>query len=180
MSRKQIFSSLEEFSQARLPDRSILQTDDERFIYEALKDAWKSFDEGEVPVGAICVQNNKIIARGRNQVELLQDATAHAELLAVGAASEALGGWRLNGITLYSTLEPCAMCAGALLLARVDRIVWGAPDFRHGANGSWVDLFAQKHPIHSITITSGILQEWCGRPMKEFFKLRRDEQKNRS
>ena len=110
---------------------------------EALKEAKKAFEKDEVPVGAVLVHKNRIIARGHNQVELLQDATAHAEMICLSAGAEALGNWRLAETTLYCTLEPCCMCAGALLSARVTRLVWGAPDLRVGANGSWIDLFEQ-------------------------------------
>jgi len=121
----------------------------------------------------VVVHGSEIIGRGHNQVEMLQDATAHAEILAIGAASQALCGWRLEECVLYSTLEPCCMCAGALFLSRVSRIVWGAPDLRHGANGSFVDLFSKEHPIHVVDVTSHVLQEWCARPMQRFFQKRR-------
>lgn len=148
-------------------------SDDERFMLEALKQAWKAFQEGEVPVGAVLVQEGKVISKGYNQVEMLRDATAHAEMLCMTAGEAALDNWRLMGTTLYSTLEPCVMCAGALLLARVPRLVWGAPDTRHGANGSWVDLFAHKHPMHTVAITSGIYSEPAAFLMREFFQKRR-------
>lgn len=141
---------------------------------EALKEAKRAYAIGEVPVGAVLVSDGRILARGHNQVELLQDATAHAEMLALGAGAAAIGNWRLLETTLYCTLEPCAMCAGALLLSRVKRVVWGAPDLRHGANGSWIDLFAHKHPMHAIEIVSGVLAAECAALMKEFFHARRD------
>ena len=158
-----------------------LMTDDERFMREALKEAKKAYAADEVPIGAVMVFEGQIIARGNNQVEMLRDATAHAEMLCVTAAENSIGNWRLSGCTLYSTLEPCAMCAGAILLTRVDRLVWGAPDIRHGANGSWVNLFEKPHPTHALTIVSGVLREWCERPLKLFFQKRRkekEEQKN--
>jgi tRNA(adenine34) deaminase len=159
-----------------LPSRCMLTTDDERHMVEALKEAWKAFDQGDVPVGAVVVHEGQIIGRGHNQVELLQDATAHAEMLAIGAAAQALGGWRLEGCTLYSTLEPCCMCAGASLLSRLSRIVWGAPDIRFGANGSYVDLFSIPHPTHQLTIIPSVLCEWCARPLQVFFQKRRAEE----
>lgn len=140
---------------------------------EALKEAAKAFEAKEVPVGAVLVHEEKIIARGHNQVEMLKDATAHAEMLTLTAGTAAMGNWRLKGTTLYCTLEPCAMCAGAMLLSRIDRLVWGAPDLRHGANGSWTDLFAQKHPTHTLEITSGILEAECADLMRRFFEQRR-------
>ena len=142
-------------------------------MLEALKEAYKAFEKDEVPIGAVVVKEGRVIARGHNQVELLRDATAHAEMLCISAAEAALENWRLLDCTLYSTLEPCAMCAGALLLARVPRLVWGAKDVRHGANGSWVDLFATPHPTHSLSITSGIWEAECGQLMKQFFQKQR-------
>lgn len=152
--------------------------DDERFMVAALKEAWKAFQNNEVPVGAVVVVEGEIIARGSNQVELLKDATAHAEMLAMTSAAVALENWRLQGATLYCTLEPCSMCAGAAILSRVQRIVWGAPDIRHGANGSWVDLFAKPHPIHSPTIIGGVYAEQCGDLLRTFFRKRREENRD--
>lgn len=161
--------------QTLLPPLDQLQTPDERFMREALKEALKAFQEKEVPVGAVIVKDGQVIARAHNQVELLKDATAHAEILAITAAENALENWRLKGCTLYCTLEPCAMCAGAMLLSRLDAIVWGAPDIRLGANGSWTDLFAIKHPLHTLEIRKGVLEAWCQRPLKLFFQQRRTE-----
>ena len=142
---------------------------------EALKEAWKAYLNDEVPVGAVLVYKQKIIARAYNQVELLQDATAHAEMLCMTAGEAALENWRLADTTLYCTLEPCAMCAGAMLLARVPNLVWGAPDIRHGANGSWINIFEKPHPMHSISIRTGILAEYCALLLKDFFQKRREE-----
>ena len=147
--------------------------EDERFMLEALKEAWKAFQAEEVPVGAVLVKGGKIIARGYNQVEMLKDATAHAEMLCLTAGESALENWRLSETTLYCTIEPCSMCAGAMLLTRIKCLVWGAPDVRHGANGSWVDLFAKTHPTHTVEIKKGILQELCATLMKDFFQLQR-------
>jgi tRNA(adenine34) deaminase len=146
---------------------------DIRFMQEALKQARRAFDAAEVPVGAVLVLEGKVIARAYNQVELLQDATAHAEMLCLTAASGALGNWRLLQSTLYTTLEPCSMCAGAIILSRVGRLVWGAPDLRQGAQGSWVDLFDKPHPIHQVSVRGGVLKEECGALMREFFRLQR-------
>ena len=140
---------------------------------EALKEAKKAYANGEVPVGAVLVFENEIIARGHNQVELLQDATAHAEMLCITSAASSIGNWRLEGTTLYCTLEPCAMCAGALLASRIKRLVWAAPDLRLGANGSWVDLFAKKHPMHAIEVQGRILEEESAVLMRAFFQERR-------
>lgn len=144
------------------------------FMREALKEAKEAFEKEEVPVGAVLVCDGKVIARGHNQVELLQDATAHAEMICITAGSSAVNNWRLTDATFYCTLEPCPMCAGALLAARVKRLVWAAPDVRLGANGSWIDLFAKKHPMHTLEITSGVLEEEATLLMKEFFQLRRN------
>ena len=161
--------------QEQLPSCLALTGDDEKYMFEALKEAWRAFDADEVPVGAVVVHDRQIVGRGRNQVELLQDATAHAEMLAIGAAAQAVGGWRLEGCTLYSTLEPCCMCVGALFLSRVSRVVWGAPDVRLGANGSFVDLFSLSHPTHKLTVVSRVLHDWCAKPLQLFFQKRRSE-----
>lgn len=145
----------------------------EKFMKEALKEAQKAFDEEEVPVGAVLVFQNRIIARGRNSVEKLQDGTAHAEMLCLSSAVSSFPSWRLTGATLYCTLEPCAMCAGALFSSRCSTLVWGAKDLRVGANGSWVDLFSQKHPIHSVEVISGILAEESSHLLKLFFQTQR-------
>lgn len=144
---------------------------------EALKEARKAFAEGEVPVGAILVHQNRVIARGYNQVEKLHDATAHAEMLCLTSGAEALENWRLADTSLYCTIEPCVMCAGAMILSRIGRLIWGAPDLRHGANGSWIDLFSQPHPIHNFPIEKGLLAEEAAFLMQEFFRNRRREKK---
>jgi tRNA(adenine34) deaminase len=149
------------------------QSDDERFMVEALKEAWKAFKAGEVPVGAVLVKENRVIARGYNQVESLNDATAHAEMLCITAGEVALENWRLLETTLYCTLEPCPMCLGAAILSRVPKLVWGAPDLRHGANGSWINLLEKQHPIHQVAAKSGLLASYAASLMKEFFQKRR-------
>jgi len=149
--------------------------DDARFMTEALREARAAFSQGEVPVGAVLVHDGRVIAKGYNQVETLCDATAHAEMLCMTAGASALGNWRLTDTTLYCTVEPCSMCAGALLLSRVSTLVWGTEDVRHGANGSWIDLFAKQHPTHTMTIRSGILREQCADLMRQFFRKRRQE-----
>ncbi len=139
-------------------------------MLEALEEAKKAFTFGEVPVGAVAVYEGSIVARTFNKVESLRDASAHAELLCLREAAEVLGRWRLSGVTLYTTLEPCCMCAGALLCFRIDRLVWGAPDIRQGADGSFASLLSLKHPIHEITITRNILSESSSLLMKTFFE----------
>ncbi len=156
-----------------------LANDNERFMVEALKEAWKAFQKDEVPVGSVLVYKGRVIARGHNQVEMLQDATAHAEMLCITAGEAALENWRLAETTLYCTIEPCAMCAGAMFLSRIPEIVWGAPDIRHGANGSWIDLFAKPHPMHSIAVRKGVLEVHCAALMRDFFQKRREESRTR-
>jgi tRNA(adenine34) deaminase len=156
-----------------LPPLDVITNDDERFMREAIKEALKAFEADEVPIGAVIVKEGRIIARGYNQVELLKDATAHAEMLAITAAESVCENWRLTGTTLYSTIEPCTMCAGAILLSRVDTLVWGAPEVRLGANGSWIDLFSQNYPLHTVQIRSRVLEEWCRRMIQLFFQKRR-------
>lgn len=152
------------------------QNEDECYMAEALKEAWKAFLEDEVPVGAVLVHAGRIVARGHNQVEMLRDATAHAEMLCLTAGSAVSDkGWRLNEMTLYCTLEPCTMCAGAMFLSRLGRLVWGAKDLRHGANGSWIDLFENKHPMHTVEITSGVYAELAAEMMRTFFVQKRVE-----
>ena len=146
---------------------------DERFMVEALKEAACAYAEGEVPIGAVLVWSGRVIARGHNQVEKLRDATAHAEMLCLTAGAVALEDWRLLDTTLYCTLEPCSMCAGASILSRVKQIVWGAPDTRQGANGSWTDLFAQSHPIHNVEMRRGVLAAHSAELLRRFFQEQR-------
>lgn len=155
------------------------QNDDERFMLEALREAWKAFQKEEVPIGAVLVHNGRIIARGYNQVELLKDATAHAEMLCITAGEVAMDNWRLTDTTLYCTIEPCSMCAGAMFLSRVPTLVWGAPDLRHGANGSWIDLFGKPHPMHTISIRRGVLEVHCAGLLRDFFQKRREENRTK-
>ena len=139
----------------------------------ALEEARIAFSKDEVPVGAVLVYDGEVIARAHNLVETLQDASAHAELLCLKEGAKILKNWRLLKTTLYTTLEPCSMCAGALILSRVETVVWGAPDLRQGAGGSWIDILARDHPIHSLKIRSGVLSEESARLMKEFFQNKR-------
>lgn len=156
------------------PFTSIIpQNDDEKFMLEALKEAWKAFEKDEVPIGACLVKENRVIARGHNQVECLKDATAHAEMLCITAGEAAVDNWRLLETTLYCTVEPCTMCAGAVFLTRIPVLVWGAPDLRHGANGSFLDVFEKKHPIHQVEVRKGVLQEYSTHLLREFFQKKR-------
>ena len=161
------------------PFRIVPQHEDEQFMFEALKEAWKAFKADEVPVGAVLVKDKQVIARGYNQVEMLKDATAHAEMLCLTAGEVALDNWRLAETTLYCTIEPCSMCAGAMLLTRVPVLVWGAPDVRHGANGSWVDLFKSTHPTHATQVRTGVLADYCAQILKDFFQMQRARKGNK-
>jgi tRNA(adenine34) deaminase len=143
---------------------------DEQFMQQALKEAKKAFDEGEVPVGAIVVMNDKIIARGYNQVERLNDCTAHAEIIALTSAFNFLGSKYLPDAVLYITVEPCLMCAGALYWSKVARIVWGADDEKNGHK----HITDPNWPFHPKTvIEKGILKDECAQLMKDFFKTLR-------
>ncbi len=139
----------------------------------ALQQAQKAYDIGEVPVGAVLVFQNQIISRAYNQVESLNDATAHAEMLCLKQAAGTLENWRLLNCTLYCTLEPCLMCAGALILSRVKTLVWGAPDLRHGAGGSLMNVFKLDHPIHRIEVREGVLRDEAADLLKKFFQEKR-------
>jgi tRNA(adenine34) deaminase len=144
---------------------------------EALLEAVKAAEAGEVPVGAVVVHENRIIGRGRNQVEGLNDPTAHAEILALTAAANSLNSWRLDGATLYVTLEPCAMCVGALFNGRVSRLVFGAHDPKRGAVGSVVNLTEVERLNHHLEVSSGLLKEDSSSLLRIFFaKLRRSQE----
>lgn len=147
---------------------------DEAYMQEALLEAQKAFEKKEVPVGAVLVFEGNIIARAHNLVESKKSALAHAEMLCLQTGAEILGNWRLLETTLYCTLEPCPMCAGAMIHSRIKRLVWGAPDVRCGAHGSWINLLDFPHPIHQIVVTGGVLREACAERMKLFFKKRRE------
>jgi len=139
----------------------------------ALREAGISEAADEVPVGCAIVHDGLVIGRGHNQAEGLQDATAHAEILAIGAASNALGSWRLHECTMYVTLEPCAMCAGAIVLARVGRVVYGADDPKAGACGSVLDVIHEPRLNHRPELVAGILADECGALPREFFQKKR-------
>ncbi len=135
----------------------------------ALQEAQKARDKNEVPIGAVVVQEGQIIGRGHNLVETLQDPTAHAEMLAITTAANQLASWRLDDTTLYATLEPCSMCTGAILLARIPTIVFGAKDPRFGACGSAVQIAKSDHLDINANIISGILEPECKKILQEFF-----------
>lgn len=152
---------------------TVLVLDDEAGMRAALREAHESLARTEVPVGCVIVHDGIVIGRGHNQVEALQDATAHAEVLAIGAASNALGSWRLSQCTLYVTLEPCSMCAGAIVLARLGRVVYGAADPKAGACGSVLDVLGERRLNHRAELSGGVLAEECGELLREFFRQRR-------
>ncbi len=150
-----------------------LSPDDARFMAEALAEARLAAAEGEVPVGAVLVRDGAVAARGRNARERDRDPLAHAEIRALGEAARAAGAWRLEGATLYVTLEPCVMCAGALVLARVARLVYGARDPKGGACGSLYDVPRDPRLNHRLEVTEGVLAPECGALLTEFFRGRR-------
>jgi len=149
-----------------------MRTDDDR-MDRALEIARTAEAHGDVPIGCLIVHGDHEIAAAGNERELRQDPTAHAEILALRAASEALGSWRLEGCTLYVTLEPCAMCAGAMVLARLDRVVFGAADPKAGFAGSLGDLVRDPRLNHAPELTGGVLAEACGDLLRDFFRERR-------
>jgi tRNA(adenine34) deaminase len=154
---------------------SVLIRDDEQGMRAALREARASAASDEVPVGCVIVHDGLVIGRGHNQTEGLQDATAHAEIVAIGAASSALQSWRLIDCTMYVTLEPCAMCAGAIILARLGRVVYGARDPKAGACGSVLDVIHERRLNHRVQVEQGMLAEECGTLLKEFFARKRRE-----
>jgi len=143
---------------------------DVAWMREALVEARRAGEAGEVPVGAVVVRDGEVIGRGGNRRESAGDPLAHAELLALGQAARAIEGWRLTGTTLYVTLEPCAMCAGALVNARVDRLVYGAADPKAGFCGSLGDLVRDPRLNHQLEVTAGVLEQECGALLREFFR----------
>jgi tRNA(adenine34) deaminase len=152
---------------------------DSIFMREAISQAHNAYLLGEVPVGAVVVKDNRIIATGFNQPIGEHDPTAHAEIMALRQAATLLGNYRLPGCELYVTLEPCAMCAGAMLHARLARVVYGASDPKTGASGSVLNLFAEAKLNHQTELISGVLADECGAMLRSFFAERRAEQQNR-
>jgi len=145
----------------------------EKFMREALMEAEKALALAEVPVGAVVVCQGQIIGRGHNRRETNQDPTAHAEILALREAAQAMNGWRLSGCTIYVTLEPCPMCAGALVQSRIDRVVYGADDPKAGSAGSLLNLLQFPGFNHDVKITGGVLEDECKYILRQFFQERR-------
>lgn len=146
---------------------------DNIYMSEAIKEAMKAFDADEVPVGAVVVHNGRIIARAHNQIKLLKDPTAHAEMIAITQAAAHLASERLLETTLYSTVEPCAMCAGAMVLGRIKRLVYGAEDPKTGACGSVMNVVNNRKLNHRISVVKGVLEKESATLLKEFFALKR-------
>jgi len=155
----------------------IIKYDDEYYMRIALKQAEQAEAQGEVPIGAVAVKDGNIIGRTYNQVEMLKDATAHAEILVITQAEAALENWRLDGVTIYVTKEPCAMCAGAMVNSRVERVVFGMPDPRSGAAGSALDVTGFPGMLHNVATTSGVLEAECKDIIQRFFKSVRESRK---
>ena len=152
---------------------------DRTFMREALLEAKKAASLGEVPIGAVIVYQDEIIARAHNLRETTQNATTHAELLAIQNACSEIGSWRLEDMTLYVTLEPCPMCAGAILQSRIPRVVYGARDVKAGCVDSLYRLLNDARFNHECEVTEGILAEECGNILTQFFRNLREQKKNR-
>jgi tRNA(adenine34) deaminase len=147
--------------------------DDNYFMGLALLEAQKAYDIGEVPIGSVLVLDGQVVATGHNMREIWHDATAHAEMIAIREACEKLGRWRLTGLTLYVTIEPCPMCAGALVMSRVDRLVYGSVDVKAGAIDSIFNIAQNEALNHRMVVTSGVRADECAEIMKKFFRERR-------
>jgi tRNA(adenine34) deaminase len=150
------------------------EKDDEHYMEAALELAQEAYVRGEVPIGAVLVRDGEILARNHNRREELKDATAHAEILVLREAGRLIGGWRLTGTTLYVTLEPCPMCAGALVQARVSRLVYGTRDPKGGAAASLYNITSDPRLNHRLAVEEGILRERCAALLQKFFKERRE------
>ncbi len=147
---------------------------DEQYMRRAIDAAMIAEENGDVPIGAVIVYRNQVIGRAWNQREQLNDPTAHAEIIALTQAASSIGSWRLHGCTIYVTLEPCPMCAGALVLGRLDRLVYGCPDPKTGACGSLYDIVRDERLNHRLEVTSGVLADECAALLQAFFRQRRN------
>ena len=156
---------------------SVDDDSDERFMRAAIDAAFIAEENGDVPIGAVVVYENRIISRGYNQRHQLNDPTAHAEIIALTGAAEVIGNWRLNGCTMYVTLEPCPMCAGALVNARVDRLVYGCDDPKAGACRSLYNIVQDERLNHCLKVTAGVMAQACSTILSDFFRRRRIENK---
>jgi tRNA(adenine34) deaminase len=153
-----------------MPEEPSTASEDARWMRAAIAEAERAAVLGEVPIGAVVVRGGEVVGRGHNRREADRDPLAHAELLAIAEAARALGGWRLVGCTMYVTLEPCAMCAGALVNSRVERLVFGAADPKAGYCGSLGDLVRDPRLNHRLEVAGGVLAEECGRLLSAFFQ----------
>ena len=150
---------------------------DELFMWEAIKEAYNARKKDEVPIGCVIVKDNQVIARAHNLRESKQKSTSHAEILAIEQANEIVGSWRLENCTLYVTLEPCPMCAGSILLSRVERVVYGAADPKGGSVDSCMKMYDVSGWNHYPKVCSGILKDECSTLLKEFFAMKRKQKK---
>ena len=153
------------------------QQDDEFYMDLALAEARKAFDIGEIPIGAVLVWNGQVMAADHNRRETDHDGTAHAEMLVIRESCKKLQRWRLTGATLYVTIEPCPMCAGALVMSRVDRLVYGSADYKAGAVESLFNVVNHPGLNHRLEVTAGVRESECAGIMKEFFRMRRNSKK---
>lgn len=147
--------------------------DDIYYMGLALGEAKKAYDLGEVPIGAVLVVDQQVVASAHNMREIWHDATAHAEVIAIREACKALNRWRLTGATLYVTIEPCPMCAGAIVMSRIDRLVYGSPDYKAGAVESLFNVVQNPALNHRLDVTAGVRADECSALMKDFFRQRR-------
>ena len=152
-------------------DNNILNiSDNEYFMQLAIRQSLCAYKEGEVPVGAVAVYNNKVIAKAHNQVELLKDATAHAEMILLTQVSSAIGDWRLNDVIIYVTKEPCAMCAGGMVNSRLGKLVYGIKDPKYGAAGTAMNITCFKGSLHQVEVVGGVLEADCLDIIQNFFR----------
>lgn len=151
----------------------------EYYMEVALQEARLAYDKGEVPIGAVIVREGQILAQGHNLREVTHQATGHAEMIAITRANEALGAWRLEGATLYVTLEPCPMCAGAIIMSRIARVVYGASDQKAGCAGTLMNLLTDERFNHQAEVIAGVREPECAQLLQEFFKSLRERNKMR-
>ena len=151
------------------------QEEKEFFMSEALKEAQKSLDKAEIPIGCVIVKDREIVGRGHNAREELNQAIMHAEVMAIQEANRTVGNWRLLDCTLFVTIEPCVMCSGAIGLARIPHVVYGAPNQKFGAAGSLYDILTDERLNHRVEVEAGVLQEECAQIMQDFFRNRRQK-----
>lgn len=156
----------------------IMKKDDNYFMKKALQEAKKAYLKDEIPIGAIIVKDDKIIARGHNLREASKDPTAHAEIIALKKACKKLNSWRIPGCKIYVTIEPCSMCAGAILWSRIDEVVYGSQDIKGGALGTTFNLYEQPNLNHYPMVKGGILKKECQNIIQDYFKRKRQEKNN--